>query len=294
MEPEALALACLAYLEMGMVSEAQLVADRLARATEPLSGETATPTGRSVFGNAGSSAIADVTALCALAFERSGTRSVSRPSRSWLLRRLSSFRGPGGLFGGASTNGVCGLATLMLMRDQSAGDPRVVVEGGGAQREVEVPLDRWLSVPLTGDQLRTSQLRLRTLGEEPVQFVILGPRPSAPSLVRAIVNLTPLSGGRTGQVTVTVTNGEPESFGRAQVTVNLPGGIDPFEPDLSEAVAQCRLSGFVAERGRVTLVFSDLAAGQSYSVAFRVRAARIPSVVESQWPADVAPAGAVR
>ncbi len=187
---------------------------------------------------------------------------------------------------------MCGLALLTLMRDQPPGNARVVLEGGGAQREVEVPLDRWLSVPLTGDQLGASELRLRTLGEEPVQFVILGPRPASSPLTRATVSLTPLPGGRIGQARVTITNADVGNF--AQVTVALPPGIDPFEPDLDEAVARGTVTGALVDRGLVTLVLADLVAGQSYSVGFRVRAARTPSVVETQWQADVAAAGAAR
>ncbi|MBD3175865.1 MAG: hypothetical protein GF320_11840 [Armatimonadia bacterium] len=287
--PERLALAALAFHELGMDPEARGVAERLARVAQPLSGEEAVPGGESVMGSGERRAEAEVTALCALALERVDPPSPSRPTRQWLLRRLAELRGGDLLFGGASTNGLCGMALLDLMRDPQGDTTRVSVEQEGAQVIIDVPLDRWLDIPVERPAEEGAQT-MRAIDSEPVHYVILA-EASEPGLARAVTSVTPLGDGRTGQLSVTATNAEPSVMHRAELRVPLPPGLEPYLPDLADAAARDVIGAYVVEGGMVRCLLGDLAASDSVTLAFRVRAVRVPRVLEVQSGAELVPAG---
>jgi hypothetical protein len=284
--PERLAIAALAFHALGLEDQAREVAERLARVAEPLAGEEAVPQGVSVFGCGGAMAEAEVTALCALALERVDPKSPSRPTRQWLIQRLAELRAGDQVFGGSSTTGVCSLALLEMMRDAAGGDVRVTMESLGAQTVVDLPPDRWMSVPVGGPDAT-----IRSAGGELVHYVVLAPA-GEPRLAGAVASLKPVGDGAVGQVRATATNGGRDALRCVEMRLTLPAGVDAYAPDLEDALATGAIKAYVADGNVLRMLLGDLPAGQAKSVSFRARARRVSRVTESQWGADLVPAGA--
>jgi hypothetical protein len=229
---------------------------------------------------------AEVTALCALALERVDPRSSSRPSRQWLLQRLAELRSDHGLFGGAATNGVCSLALLELMRDSNARELRVTVDFPGARRTVDLPPDRWVTLPID-DQPGT----VRSEGSELVHYVLLA-EGQAPRLAPVVANVTPQGQGRVGLLRATATNAATEVLRSAEMRVQLPMGTDAYVPDLDQAAAAGTIGAYLVDRGVVRLLLGDIAPGGTHTVSFRLRARRVSRLAETACEAELVPVGA--
>jgi hypothetical protein len=175
------------------------------------------------------------------------------------------------------------------MRDPQGDTTRVSVEQEGAQVIIDVPLDRWLDITVERPAEEGAQT-MRAIDSEPVHYVILA-EASEPSLARAVTSVTPLGDGRTGQLSVTATNAEPSVMHRAELRVPLPTGLEPYLPDLTDAAARGVIGAYVVEGGVVRCLLDDLAPSDSVTLAFRVRAVRVPRVQEVQLGAELVPAG---
>jgi hypothetical protein len=74
--------------------------------------------------------------------------------------------------------------------------------------------------------------------------------------------------------------------------LTLPAGVDAYAPDLEDALATGAIKAYVADGNVLRMLLGDLPAGQAKSVSFRARARRVSRVTDSQWGADLVPAGA--
>jgi len=290
--PECLALAALAYDRLGRTTDAGVVLQRLASASEPWSGQQVLSGTGSVFGSTGQAAEAEALALCALAFATDEGAESGGPSAAWFVRRLSELRTADGLFGGSSTNAACGLAVIRMMSQLSDRGRRgeVTVEAGTDVRSVTPPLDRWLSLSLSPT---TTPIRIRPDGDDLVQYVLLAPS-TALSPVRGRLTISPLPNPRTGQARLTLSNGSSTGFGRAEVRVPLPPGVDVFADDLDEAVRRGDIRAWAVDKRALRALVGDLDAGAGKTTAFRVIARRVPAVTATGIDATVVPAGAAR
>jgi len=290
-EPEALALATLAYAALGRTWDAEATADRLARATVHGPGPGGARGAKSLFGHTDSEAEADTVALTALAYAAAPSGAAPRPSRAWRIRRLASLRRADGLFGGAVTNGLCGLALMGLMQDPKRSVEITIGDEGG--RTLSVAPDQWATVDLSPEEARQRPLTIRGCEAEPVQYLLLS-RAASSAPLAATLSVVPQANPRVGDATITVTNGSGASVQAIEARASAPPGLEPHIADLEAAVLTGRVKGYTWQDGLLRLLFEDIPVGGSRAVTFRMRAARVPAVTEAHERAEVVPAGAAR
>lgn len=291
-DAQTLAMVALAHAALGDAAEASAACDRLAEAAGGLE-VPAAPSSRSVFGNTGDAAQADIAALTALAFRAAPPTRYDPPPSLSLLDRIVSLRRADGLFGGAATNGVCGLAVLALLRDTTAAARARVGGLAKGDETIELPSDRWASLVLEPADLQAAWVTIAGSGDGIVQYLLLG-READVSQVRGELAASPTKQRGVGLAVLTAANDSPMPFGRAELRVRLPAGVDPYIPDLDALVATGAWAAYGWARGELSVLVGDLAAGSKRSVSFRVRAARVRRVPEVRVRASVVPAGAAR